>query len=434
MRNLNCDIAIIGGGVIGASCALALQQSGLSVHLFEREEPGSGASSGNAGHLASEQVLPLASSDMLLQLPKMIADPLGPLRIDWRYLPQITPWMLRLVANMLPTAYKRSTDALSALNSASLGAWSDLLSSIDRTDLIQIEGSLLAYEKNETKAGLIALMDKLSPHGVPVTHISANQLQERAPALSPHLLGALEFSATGHVTDPLKLVKALVESAQQRGMVYEQTDIIGGQLTDDGVELHSNSGSLRCRHVLIANGAYAKPLVKALTGVKVPLDTERGYHLMLPHEENTLPLPITSAERRFIMTPLEGGLRLAGTVEFAGLEKEADMRRAQILEKHAQALFRRPLDIRDATPWMGRRPSLPDSLPVIDRTGPKGQILLAFGHQHLGLTQAAITARLIQQLYRNETASIDLKPYQLTRFGSGAPLHLPTESIVSNQG
>ncbi|OMH33870.1 FAD-binding oxidoreductase [Motiliproteus sp. MSK22-1] len=434
MRNLNSDIAIVGGGVIGASCAFALQQSGLSVHLLEREAPGSGASSGNAGHLASEQVLPLASSDMLLQLPRMIADPLGPLRIDWRYLPQITPWMLRLVANMLPAAYKRSTDALSALNSASLGAWSDLLGSIERTDLIKVEGSFLAYEKQQTQAALLALMDKLSPHQIPVTHINAKQLLERAPELSPNLLGALEFSATGHVTNPLKLVEVLIGSAQQRGMVYEQADIIGGQLTDEGVELHSSNGSLRCRHVLIANGAYAKPLVKALTGVKVPLDTERGYHLMLPHEEQALPFPVTSAERRFIMTPLEGGLRLAGTVEFAGLEKEADMRRAHMLEQHAQALFGRPLDCRDATPWMGRRPSLPDSLPVIDRTGPKGQVLLAFGHQHLGLTQAAITAQLILQLYRHETASIDLKPYQLARFGSSAPLHLPTESILSNQG
>ncbi|MEH6576867.1 MAG: FAD-binding oxidoreductase [Amphritea sp.] len=412
------DIIVIGGGVIGTSCALALQQAGHQVLMLEREAPGAGASSGNAGHIATEQVFPLASTDILLQLPKMLADPLGPLSIDWRYLPQITPWMLQLVNNMRPTANKLSAAALSTLNRASLCAWRDMLGSIDRTDLLQQKGSLLAYEKPATKASLLKHMEKLGVYDVPVTHIDGAELHERVPVLSPHLQGALEFPATGHVTDPLKLVEALFAAAQQRGMKYSQADVIDGRLTDDGVELVTNNGTLRCQRVLIANGAYAKPLVRALTGVKVPLETERGYHLMLPHEQDTLPLAISSAERRFIMTPLQGGLRLAGTVEFAALDREANMKRAHMLKQHAQALFNRPLNTENAEPWMGRRPSLPDSLPVIDRSGPKGEVLLAFGHQHLGLTQAALTAQLIVQLYRGEETSFDLDPYRLARFGS----------------
>ena len=416
MKTMTQDIIVVGGGIIGTSCALALQQAGQSVLLLDREAPGAGASSGNAGHIATEQVFPLASTEMLLQLPKMLFDPLGPLSIDWRYLPQITPWMLQLVNNMRPKANKHSADALSTLNRASLTAWRDLLESINRSDLLQEKGSLLVYEKPETKASLLKHIEKLSAYDVPVAHLNEAELHEQAPAVSKRLLGALEFPATAHVTDPLKLVDALFEAAQQQGMAYSQTDVTGGRLTEAGVELETTDGTLLCKRVLIANGAYAKPLVQALTGVKVPLETERGYHLMLPNELDTLPVAISSAERRFIMTPMQGGLRLAGTVEFAGLEREANMKRAMMLQQHAQALFDRPLNTEGSKPWMGRRPSLPDSLPVIDRTGPKGEVLLAFGHQHLGLTQAALTAQLITQLYLSREPTYDPAPYSLSRF------------------
>lgn len=153
----------------------------------------------------------------------------------------------------------------------------------------------------------------------------------------------------------------------------------------------------------------------------MPLDTERGYHLMLPREVERLPMAVTSLERRFIMTPMAEGLRLAGTVEFAGLERPPRMERAWRLRELAQGMFSRHLDETDATPWMGFRPSLPDSLPVIDRTGPEGRVWLAFGHHHLGLTQAAITARLVGRFSSPERESTEmalpsLAPYRLARF------------------
>lgn len=425
MQTNTYDIAVIGGGIIGTTCALMLQQAGQKVLLLESDDIGAGASSGNAAHLATEQIFPMASLDILTQLPKMLIDPTGPLSIDWRYLPQITPWMLRLIANMHPKASRRNSSALQALNSESLTAWKNLLASINCSHLIHEKGSLLVYEKTETETKLLKHKTKLIARGIPVEHIDASMLQEQVPALSSKLRGALSFPATGHVTDPLTLVQAMFNSAKALGMGYQKNKVIDARTTEEGVTLTTTDGELHCRRVLIANGAHAKPLVKALTGVSVPLESERGYHLMLPHEKNILPVAITSAERRFIMTPLTGGLRLAGMVEFADIEKKADMRRAYILEQHAQALFDRPLDNRESSPWMGRRPSLPDSLPVIDRTGTRGQVLLAFGHQHLGMTQAAITAQLIVQLYNDEKSDIDLEPYRLTRFGAENNLYNP---------
>ena len=181
--------------------------------------------------------------------------------------------------------------------------------------------------------------------------------------------------------------------------------------------LQTSEGPVNARRVVIACGAHSAKLTAALTGKNVPLDTERGYHLMLPHEHDRLPFAVTSLERKFIMTPMSDGLRLAGTVEFAGLEAPPSMERAWQLHRLSKGLLREDLSAEGATPWMGFRPSLPDSLPVIDRVG-DGKVLLAFGHQHLGLTQAAVTAELIAQLAGATSAHAlpELHPYRLDRF------------------
>jgi D-hydroxyproline dehydrogenase len=178
-------------------------------------------------------------------------------------------------------------------------------------------------------------------------------------------------------------------------------------------------GLLTAPRVLISCGAWSRELVRRSTGVRVPLDTERGYHLMLPAEKERLALPVASAERRFIMTPMEGGLRLAGTVEFAGVNRPGNMKRAWRLRENADALLRESVDVDGAETWMGCRPTLPDCLPVIDRAGPEGRVLLAFGHHHLGLTQAAITAKMLHALYRGQEPPLPPGPYRLDRFGRG---------------
>ena len=209
-----------------------------------------------------------------------------------------------------------------------------------------------------------------------------------------------------------------MEAAKASGVQFLKRQVVGGKLDEHGVSLRTDQGIVAACQVLIACGAHSASLTGALTGKKVPLDTERGYHLMLPHEHGRLPFAVTSLERKFIMTPMDGGLRLAGTVEFAGLDRPPNMERAWQLHRLSQGLFRRDLSAEDATPWMGFRPSLPDSLPIIDKVC-EGKVLLAFGHQHLGLTQAAVTAELIARLASPAAASNGLpalEPYRLDRF------------------
>ena len=411
------DIAVVGAGIIGVACALQLARQGLRVVVIDQQEPGQGASFGNAGHLATEQVFPIADLSILKRLPAMLMDPMGPLRLDWKYMPRALPWFTRLLLNLRPAPFQRTVAGIRALNESSLQAWHRLLDGIDCPGLMREDGSLLVYERPESRPALEALQTRMRQQQVPVEFWQARAVHETAPQLSEQIQGGLFFPATGHFIDPYRVVCELVNAAKTCGVQFLKQPVTGGQLSEAGVNLVTPQGRVTAQRVVIACGAHSAKLTAELTGKKVPLDTERGYHLMLPHEHGRLPFAVTSLERKFIMTPMTDGLRLAGTVEFAGLQAPPSMERAWQLHRLSKGLFRRDLSAEAATPWMGFRPSLPDSLPIID-TVCDGKVLLAFGHQHLGLTQAAVTAEMITQLAL-PGSSRDLpalEPYRLDRF------------------
>ena len=408
------DIVVVGAGIIGVACALQLARQGRRVVVLDPQAPGMGASYGNAGHLATEQVFPIADLSILKRLPAMLLDPMGPLRLDWTYLPRALPWFIRLLLNLRPARYQRTVAGLRALNEGSLGAWQRLLQSMGQTRLLREDGSLLVYERAESRAALDAVQQRMRQQGVAVDFWSGDAVRKAAPQLSDAIQGGLFFPATGHFLDPYTVVGELVNAAKAEGVQFLQQRVLDGRVEGSGVSLTTDQGVLTAQQVLIACGAHSAKLTAALTGKQVPLDTERGYHLMLPHEQQRLPFAVTSLERKFIMTPMTGGLRLAGTVEFAGLDRPANMQRAWQFHRLSKGLFQHDLSDSEATPWMGFRPSLPDSLPIIDRVC-EGKVLLAFGHQHLGLTQAAVTAEWVGQLAAGERVP-ELQPYRLDRF------------------
>ena len=420
VNNLSYDIAVVGAGIIGVACALRLARQGLRVVVIDQQPPGHGASFGNAGHLATEQVFPIADASILKRLPVMLMDPMGPLRLDWKYLPRALPWFTRLLLNLRAEPFQKTVAGLRALNESSLDAWHRLLSDIQRPELLKVDGSLLVFEKPESRQAIETLQARMAQQQVAVDFWQASAIRDTAPQLSEQIQGGLFFPRTGHFLDPYRVVCELVEAAQVSGVSFVQQQVQGGYVQEHGVSLITGNGDISASRVLIACGAHSAKLTTALTGKKVPLDTERGYHLMLPQEHERLPFPVTSLERKFIMTPMTEGLRLAGTVEFAGLEKQPSMERAWQLHRLSQGLFRKDLSAEAATPWMGFRPSLPDSLPVIDQVC-DGKVLLAFGHQHLGLTQAAVTAEMIVRMATPATTSqTDDSPanaaYRLDRF------------------
>ncbi|WP_064610524.1 NAD(P)/FAD-dependent oxidoreductase [Moraxella catarrhalis] len=412
---LGADFYIVGGGVIGLCTALQLQSQGQSVVILEADRVAAGTSWGNAGHIATEQVFPIADPSIIKQLPAMLFDSLGPLRLDWNYLPKLFPWAIKLLLAMRDEPFQRTHEALKQINSISLSAWQDFTNKWRLSKWVHTQGSLLTAE---TQSSLLQLQQhgaKLATLGVANDFVAQSELIEREPALASNQLGALFFPNTGHISNLAEMYKVLIAHfVGMGGVICEGCKVDKIRTEGQAVCLFTTQGEILVPNIMISAGAFSKPLVAQATGVEVPLDTERGYHLMLPNESHRLYVPVTSIDRRFIITPMQSGLRLAGTVEFAGLEKPANMQRAYNLLKLANPMFKQDLDGSQSVPWMGFRPSTADSLPVIDKLG---RIYLNFGHQHLGLTQAVVSARLISDLYFNKPTAIDHNPYKLERFG-----------------
>lgn len=249
------DIVVVGAGIIGVACALQLARQGRHVVVLDPQAPGMGASYGNAGHLATEQVFPIADLSILKRLPAMLLDPMGPLRLDWTYLPRALPWFIRLLLNLRPARYQRTVAGLRALNEGSLGAWQRLLQSMGQTQLLREDGSLLVYERAESRAALDAVQQRMRQQGVAVDFWGGDAVRKAAPQLSDAIQGGLFFPATGHFLDPYTVVGELVNAAKAEGVQFLQQRVLDGRLEGSGVSLMTDQGVLTAQQVLIACGA-----------------------------------------------------------------------------------------------------------------------------------------------------------------------------------
>ena len=408
-------VAVVGTGIIGVCCARSLQRDGHRVTLIDRTPLGQGASFGNSAVLATESVVPVATPGIWRQVPKMLLDPLGPLSLRWQYLPQLTPWLLRFLAASRPEAVERISLALQALLDDAVPAYRLLLKEADAEDLLVRRGWIAAYTEPSSLRSYRRLADLQSRRGVEVAELSVAEMRQMEPALTKDLAGGLYYPQVAHALDPHRVLLALAERVQREGGKVLRRDVVGFRMAEGRVQaVETTEDSLDCDAVVVAAGAWSKELAKRL-GVKVPLDTERGYHLTIPAPGIALSRPVYSTEFGMACTPLASGLRLGGTVELGGTVAAPNWKRAQVLAERGRRLFP-DLDTRDASRWMGFRPSLPDSLPVLGTAPRAANAVLAFGHGHLGLTLGARTGRLVADLVAGRPAPIDLAPFAATRF------------------
>ncbi|WP_168220437.1 NAD(P)/FAD-dependent oxidoreductase [Azospirillum thermophilum] len=414
------DVLVVGAGVVGMASALALQLAGLTVTVVDRGEPGDACSRGNAGHFATEQIFPLPAPGILKEVPGMLLNPLGPLRVRWQYLPRLAGWMMRCLAASRPQAFAAGTEALRSLTSRAIEAYEPLIRAAEMEDLIVRRGSILAFETARGLASGRHEAQAMAANGVPVQMLSPGDLADLEPALAGGMAGGVLFPATAHTLDPWRLVQRLADRFRAGGGRLVKAEIVSLQTGPGGVRALDGDGrGWSARKLVVAGGALSATLCRSF-GRSVPLEAERGYHLMLPRPGVSLNRPVTSGERKFIMTPMMDGLRLAGTVEFASHDAPPDYRRAEVLRSHAARLLpglSKPGEEGGAVPWMGRRPTLPDYLPVIGPEPRAPDVIWAFGHQHLGLTLAGITSRIVTDLVRGTNSpGIDLTPFRIERF------------------
>jgi D-amino-acid dehydrogenase len=407
------SIAIVGAGIVGMSVALYLQRAGHAVTVIDPLPPGGGASYGNAGLLSVENCVPIAMPGMVKQVPGWLRDPLGPLAVRPSYLPQALPWLLRWIAAGRIERVEAASDALRALHVNSLERYRELLGR-EFDDIIRVSGQVHIWESAEPSASEAIYRRLWEKHGVAAEWLSADELRQLVPQLGREVTRAVFLPKNGHTLNPRRLVSTLARLFTEAGGATRAERVLKLVPENGGWRIVTSSANHLVSQVVLSAGAWSRQLLKPL-GVDLPLETERGYHMMLRDASVVPPVPVLSRGRGFSITPMEEGLRLAGTVEIGGLDLPMNEERAYTLLRQAKAILP-GLEASDYSIWMGLRPSFPDSLPVIDRAPGQRGLFLAFGHGHTGMTGGAPTGRLVKQLVTGETPDMPLAPYSAARF------------------
>lgn len=408
-------IAVVGAGIVGVSCALHLQRDGHAVTLFDPRAPGTGTSFGNAGGIVTGAVTPNSTPALWRDIPRMLFDRDSAVRVRWRYLPQIAPWLMRFLLEGRHARVKTIADALQPLVSGAYHAHRELSALSGADELLRPVGWLKVYE---TEAGFAASQyDRgiMAARGVRCDVLSADEIRQLEPSLARRYIKGLFQPDSGFVAQPHLLVQAHAAHYRHLGGSIVQERVRGVQPTETGVRLDCELGYRDFDVVVIAAGAWSKELARQV-GDRVMLDTERGYHLNLePGDAGELRRPVVFPERGFVLAPMLDGIRLTSGVELADVEAPPDFSRIRRLLPAAREALP-GLSDRVTRQWLGYRPSTPDSLPVIGPSPRSQRVYYAFGHQHLGLTLGPITGRLIAAAIAGRQPEFDLSPYRANRF------------------
>ena len=408
-------VVVIGAGVLGAATALTLQRDGHHVLLLDRKGPAAGASFGNAGGVVDASCVPTAMPGIAFDVLRMIGRPLTPFTVRLAYLPRAFPWMLRFLLESRRSRVYENGRALHALAQTAASAWRDLVADTRLQSMLRPVGWLKVFESDNSFAKSEHARFLMDSFSAPYELLDSAGIQALEPELAPIFAHAIYQEDSLQVSNPGEMITGLTDLLVERGGEFRQFDVQQVQIGDESITLHAESGSITADRIVIAAGAWSGALSSQL-GEPVPLDTERGYHMMLPvSNSRMLNRPVMSGDLSFVMSPMDTGFRLTSQVEFAGLEAAPDYRRIRSLVPVAERMLP-GLDTTEQSVWMGCRPSLPDSLPVLGFSTKTPRILYAFGHQHLGLTLGPASANVIADLVAGRDPAIDLTPYRVDRF------------------
>ncbi|MFI4987653.1 MAG: NAD(P)/FAD-dependent oxidoreductase [Alphaproteobacteria bacterium] len=409
-------VVVVGAGIVGMSAARYLQRDGAQVTVLDPLALGRGASFGNAGGIAVSEVTPLALPGIMRRVPGWLMDPLGPLAIRWSYLPRLAPWLWRFWRASARERVEAAADALAGLLAHVYDDYEPLLAEAGIRDILRRQGCISLYESEGALRHDALAWELKRARGVRIEHLGPEELRQMEPDIAPIFKAGMFVPDWGHVADPHRVVLGIAESFQRLGGTIKEARAMAFEIAAEGPRaLRTESGErIAFDQLVIAAGAWSGKLAKPL-GSRVPLETERGYHTTLPRPNVTVNRMLHSAEGGFVLTPMAMGLRLSGTVELGGLELPPNYARARILATRAKRLLPR-LNAEGGTEWMGFRPSLPDSLPVISRSPHFANLFYAFGHGHLGLTEGPTTGRIIACLAGGRDPGLDLKPFRVDRF------------------
>ncbi|MBI3145368.1 MAG: FAD-dependent oxidoreductase [Pseudogulbenkiania sp.] len=410
-------VIVVGAGIVGIASALQLRLAGCEVTLIDRGEPAMETSYGNAGAFAVSDVIPLAEPGVLRKVPGWMLDPLGPLALRWRYLPTLAPWLARFVAASRPRKVAELTQALAVLLNRVNDDYAPLIERAGLNHMWRRHGALTLYRDEAEFDAAQAAWDDKHRHGVTWRKAVNGEVRQLEPALRDEWRCAVKVPAWSHVDDPYTFSRGLFDAFIREGGRFvrdEAREVALLQGKTQGVDT-VNSGRLAGDAVVIACGIWSDRFTRQLR-YRVPLESERGYHVTLPKAGVALHHFIQCASESFVILPMgSGGLRLAGTVELAHRDAPPDWRRAHILIDKARQIVG-DVDTTDMSVWMGNRPSVPDTVPIIGPAPGVDGLYFATGHGHLGLTLAATTGALLADMIRPRPGDFDVSPYRINRF------------------
>ena len=419
------SVIIVGAGIVGLYTAYYLHRAGWRVTVIDRDEPGAGCSSGNAGALSTGSVAPLGMPGIVRQAPRMLLDPSGPLCVPPHYWLAAAPWLLRFVRASTPENVAAISLALKQLLAPALDCHRQVMRDLGESSLIHATGQLHVYPDADAAAKDSGGWALRRQHGIHVEEVNAGQIHSLEPQIGAHYKVGYFMPDQCMVVNPLRQAQAIAAALAARGVTFVRDAALALHLEGNRVTgVTGRQDTYKADHVVVCAGAWSARLLTKL-GYRIPLETQRGYHLTLADSGIHLSRPVVAADRKIFATPMETGLRLAGTVEFGGLERPPTQRRARLLAKYGKLIFPELNENAKVQSWMGHRPCLPDSLPVLGPARAFGGLWLNFGHGHLGLTMSARSGDLMANAMSGQAASIDIAPYAIERFGEPGKAPVP---------
>ena len=414
MSSSSCkSVGIIGAGIQGVCIGLQLLKKNIPATIFDTEDPGTMASYGNAGHFSPYAILQLNRPDVLYDIPKMLFSSYGPLALKWNYMPKMIPWVLGYLKNCNKKSMLHTAKYMHQILNLSLDAYDEIFQEFDITNLVEKKGIIYVWTNQNMKSRELEIKVR-NDFGVKQKLLTTREILDLEPNLKPVFDGGAYYDYAYHAKDPGGIVKKIFELFIERGgkFIKENVQTVK-QSSNNETIIKTTTKDYKFEKSVIACGAFSKKLTDQLNE-KIPLDTERGYHVHFKGMENLLKRPVIFLDRGFGLTPMNQGLRAVGTVELGGLKNPISKKRIDYIAKCAKELLPQLKEHEDE--WLGFRPTLPDFLPVIGPSKNYKNIVYAFGHQHLGWTLGAITGKVVSGILANEKTNLDLSVYSSSRF------------------
>ena len=411
---LRSSIGVIGAGIQGVCISLCLIKKGFEVTLIDREDPGKeSASYGNAGHFSPYASVPVNRPDILFDVPAMLLSSTGPLALKWNYVPKMIPWFIKFIKNCSKKNMLHTTKYMHQILDLALPAYDELFEDISVSELVESKGIIYFWTNKDLKSRELEI-NMRKELGVKQQLLTPHEIHDLEPHIKQIYHGGVLYPNARHTRNPKKVLLKLFDLFIKKGGHFEKQNVQSISFTTDNKPvIKTNLNFYNFDKAVIACGAFSKKITDQL-GEKIPLDTERGYHVHFKGHDHLLTRPVIFLNRGFGITPMEQGLRVVGTVEFGGLDNPVSKKRILNLVNNAKYLFPELTEHHDE--WLGFRPTLPDFLPVMGPSKNYKNLFYSFGHHHLGWTLGAISGKIVSGMIAGEKTNLDLSAYNSLRF------------------